>query len=95
MHQSIRPRESFRAIWLQYCLFPFFQHCWSILKWDIMSFFTEFHERGTFEKSLDATFISSLPKVARADDITKFRPISLVGSVCKILAKVLLSLRPS
>jgi len=26
-----------------------------------------------------------------ADDITKFRPISLVGSVCKILAKVLAS----
>jgi len=38
---------------------------------------------------LDATFLSSLPKVAEGDDIKKLRPISLVGSVYKILAKVL------
>ena len=44
-----------------------------------------------FEKSLNATFITLLPKVAGAEDIYKFRPISLVGSVYKILAKVLAS----
>jgi len=42
-------------------------------------------------KSLNATFISLFPKVAVAYDIKKFRPISLVGSVYKILAKVLAS----
>jgi len=47
------------------------------------------HKKGTFEKSLNAPFISLFPKVASAVDITKFRPISLVGSVYKILAKVL------
>ena len=42
-------------------------------------------------ESLNATFISLLPKVAGADDINKFTPIILVRSVYKILAKVLAS----
>jgi len=69
----------------------FFKHCWDIVKGNVMGFFSDFHKRGTFEKSLDATFISLFPKVAGAVDISKFRPISLVGSVYKILAKVLAS----
>jgi len=40
---------------------------------------------------LNATFISLLHKVARPDDINKFRPVSLVESVHKFLAKVFAS----
>ena len=54
-------------------------------------FFADFHKNGIFEKSLNVTFISLIPKVAGAVDIKDFRPISLVGSVYKILAKVLAS----
>ena len=54
-----------------------------------MGLFSEFHSKGVFEKSLNATFICLIPKVAGATDINKFRPISLVGSVYKIVAKVL------
>jgi len=39
----------------------------------------------------NATFISLIPKVADAVDIKNFKPISLLGSVYKILAKVLAS----
>lgn len=58
-----------------------------------MSFLTDFHERCTFQKSLNATFLSLLPKVIGLDDILKFRPISLGGSVSvhKILAEFLAS----
>ena len=56
-----------------------------------MVFFTDFHARGVFHKSLNVTFLCLIPKMAGADDITKFRPIGLVGSVYKILAKVLAS----
>jgi len=56
-----------------------------------MGFFADFHNKGVFKKSLNATFISLIPKVAVADDIKPFRPISLVGSVYKILAKVFAS----
>uniref|UniRef100_A0A7N2KUK5 Reverse transcriptase zinc-binding domain-containing protein n=1 Tax=Quercus lobata TaxID=97700 RepID=A0A7N2KUK5_QUELO len=40
-----------------------------------------------FEKSLNATFIALIPKKNGAPNIRDFRPISLVGSVHKILAK--------
>lgn len=42
------------------------------------------------KKSLNATFIGLLPKMA-GGDFKQFRPISLVETVYKILAKVLAS----
>ena len=54
-----------------------------------MGLFVDFHKKGLFEKSLNAIFIGFLPKVVGVDDIIKFKPISLVGSVYKILAEVL------
>lgn len=41
--------------------------------------------------NLGATFIALIPKKKRADLIRDFRPISLIGSIYKILAKVLAS----
>jgi hypothetical protein len=54
-----------------------------------MKAFYEFHSRGLFEKSLNASFISLIPKVPRANSIKDFQPISLVGGIYKIIAKVL------
>ena len=48
-----------------------------------------FHSHGTFERSFIATFLSLIRKCAGASNVTDFRPISLVGSVYKILSKVL------
>ena len=69
----------------------FFQHCWDVVKGYMMGFFTKFLVRGVFPKSLNATFLCLLLKIVEADDIMNFRPISLVRSVCKILAKVFAS----
>ena len=44
---------------------------------------------GKFEKSLNVTFIALVPKKNGVSNIRDFRLISLVGSVYKILAKVL------
>jgi len=52
-----------------------------------MGLFADFHKNGIFEKSLNATLITLLPKVARPEDIHNFKPICLVRSVYKILAK--------
>ena len=49
----------------------FFQHCWSIVKKDVMGLFSEFHSKGVFEKRLNATFICLIPEVAGAKDINK------------------------
>ena len=54
-----------------------------------MGFFAEFHSSGRFERSLNSTFIVLIPKKGCTDDLKDFRPISLVGSLYKILAKVL------
>ena len=72
-------------------LMAFFQSCWGILKSDIMVVFHHFHVTGQFEKSLNATFITLIPKKAAVVEIKDFRPISLIGGVYKILAKVLAS----
>jgi hypothetical protein len=54
-----------------------------------MNVFYDFHTRGMFGKSLNATFISLIPKKSGAIGIRDFRPISLVGRVFKVVAKVL------
>jgi hypothetical protein len=67
----------------------FFQVCWEVVKEDIMKIFREFHSKGKFEVSLNSTFISLIPKIPGASEMKDFRPISLVGSLYKIIAKVL------
>ena len=67
----------------------FFQACWGIVKPDLMAVFHHFFAKGQFEKSLNATFITLIPKKHAASEIRDFWPISLVGGVYKIIAKVL------
>jgi hypothetical protein len=67
----------------------FFQKCWSVLEEDIMGFFEEVHTYCKFERSLNASFIALIPKKQNATNIRDFRPISLIGSVYKLLSKVL------
>lgn len=45
--------------------------------------------RGHFERSLNTTLISLIPKKPGAIVTKDFRPISLVGSVYKIIVKLL------
>ena len=54
-----------------------------------MAFFDHFHRSSKFERSLNASFLSLIPKKINALNIKDFRPISLVGSVYKLLSKVL------
>ena len=67
----------------------FFQDCWEVVKGDFMAVFADFHSHGKFVKSINSTFISLIPKLHGAKEIKDFHPISLVGGVYKIIAKVL------
>jgi hypothetical protein len=67
----------------------FFHHCWHVIQDDVMGFFEEVYEHGKFESSLNATFLALIPKKNDAMNIKDFRPISLIGSVYKLLSKVL------
>ncbi|WJZ90959.1 hypothetical protein VitviT2T_010073 [Vitis vinifera] len=51
--------------------------------------FKEFHEHNSFVRSLNNTFLVLIPKKSEAEDLGDFRPISLLGGLYKLLAKVL------
>ena len=67
----------------------FFHHCWGVMERDVLTVFDKFYLHNKFEKSLNATFLALVLKKNDASNIRDFRPISLVGSVYKILVKVL------
>ena len=54
-----------------------------------MAVFRDFFVTGKFVKSLNSTFLVMVPKKEGANDFKDFRPISLVGSLYKLIAKVL------
>ena len=54
-----------------------------------MNLFKEFYDQRSFSKSLNSTFLVLIPKKGGAEDLGDFRPISLLGSLYKLLAKVL------
>ena len=67
----------------------FFYKCWSVVEKDVMDFFDYFHRHSVFERSMNASFLTLIPKKCNVVNIKDFRPISLVGSVYKLLSKVL------
>ncbi|XP_077232692.1 uncharacterized protein LOC143870071 [Tasmannia lanceolata] len=54
-----------------------------------MNFFIEFYDGLALDKGTRATFIAIIPKVVGATKISKYCPISLVGCLYKVPAKVL------
>ncbi|KAK2392457.1 hypothetical protein QL285_065815 [Trifolium repens] len=69
--------------------FGFIKDFWEDMKGDVMRFISEFHRNGKLTKGLNSTFIALIPKVDSPQRLNDFRPISLVGSLDKILAKLL------
>ena len=67
----------------------FFLKCWEVVKEDVKKAFQNFYEQEVFERSLNATFIILIPKKKGAKELRDFRPISLIGSIYKLFAKVL------
>ena len=59
------------------------------MKDEVMGFFKDFFHNDQFFKSLNATFLVLVPKGSTVEDLKDLRPISLVGSLYKILSKVL------
>ena len=43
-------------------IMAFFQKCWSVVEIDVMAFFDHFHRSSEFEQSLNASFLSLIPK---------------------------------
>ncbi|XP_057428588.1 uncharacterized protein LOC130722016 [Lotus japonicus] len=67
----------------------FFKQFWSLIKEDVMRFFGDFHVNGKIVKGLNAAFIALIPKGNNQETVADYRPISLIGGIYKLLAKVL------
>ncbi|MCI01142.1 LINE-1 reverse transcriptase like, partial [Trifolium medium] len=67
----------------------FFKASWEVVKGDLKTLFEEFHTYAKLPKCLLAYFVTLIPKVSNPHSINEFRPISLLVSVYKMLAKVL------
>ena len=67
----------------------FWQFNWETVKGEVMTTFKDFFISGKFVKSLNSTFVVMVPKKEGADDFKDLRPISLMGSLYKLIEKVL------
>ena len=69
----------------------FWQSCWALVKEEVLDLFKGFYEQSAFIKSINNTFLVLLPKKGGGgvEDLGDFRPISLLGGLYKLLAKVL------
>ncbi|KAK3220120.1 hypothetical protein Dsin_014090 [Dipteronia sinensis] len=67
----------------------FIKENWVVIREDFLKFLKEFFKDGSIVKELNNTFIALIPKVSKPTTLKEFRPISLVGSKYKILAKIL------
>jgi hypothetical protein len=62
---------------------------WDLLKGDIRILFDQFHGNERLPKSFISYFVTLIPKVDSPFGLSDFRPISLLGCLYKIVAKVL------
>jgi len=69
--------------------FNFLKQSWHIIKDDIMRAVRKFHKFGLWPKGTNASFITLIPKVENPQKLDVYRPISLVGCIYKIVAKLL------
>lgn len=60
-----------------------------MIKADLLKVFNEFHENGKLVRGLNAAFITLIPKSDTPSSISYYRPISLIGSIYKLISKVL------
>ncbi|GKV19934.1 hypothetical protein SLEP1_g30130 [Rubroshorea leprosula] len=69
--------------------FNLIRQIWDVIKGDMMGFVDEFHKNGRLVRGSNCSFIVLLPKVTNPQKIEEFRPISLIGVMYKVIAKLL------
>lgn len=69
--------------------FHFFKSCWFIIKTDLLKVIEEFHSNGRIARGCNTSFIVLIPKKEDAVSLDGYRPISLIGSLYKVTAKIL------
>nr|GEZ14206.1 hydroxycinnamoyl-CoA quinate/shikimate transferase [Tanacetum cinerariifolium] len=69
--------------------FGFYRHFWSLIENDVFVAINHFYTYDVIPKGCNSSFIALIPKVPDANFVKDFLPISLIGSIYKIIAKIL------
>ncbi|GKD01436.1 RNA-directed DNA polymerase, eukaryota [Tanacetum coccineum] len=69
--------------------FCFYKRFWDLIESDVVAAVKSFFESGTFYKGYNSSFITLIPKILDAKLVKDFRPICLIGSLYKIISKIL------
>ncbi|GJW18747.1 RNA-directed DNA polymerase, eukaryota, partial [Tanacetum coccineum] len=69
--------------------FSFYRRYWNLIECDVVNAVKWFFHHGRIPNGGNSSFITLIPKVSNANMVKEFRPISLIGSVYKIVAKIL------
>jgi hypothetical protein len=67
----------------------FYQKSWATTRNEVCSAVLDFLNHGTFDSSLNETYLVLIPKKKNPTYVTEFRPISLCNVLYKLVAKVL------
>ncbi|GKV36551.1 hypothetical protein SLEP1_g44670 [Rubroshorea leprosula] len=68
--------------------FKFIREMWEEIKDDMMGYVEDFHNHGKLVRGVNSSFIMLIPKVVNPQKIEEFRPISLIGVMYKVIAKL-------
>lgn len=80
---------SYKSQWPDGVTFAFIKQFWSEVKSDFLGFLEEFHDNGKLVRGSNSSFIVLITKKVNPVKVSDFRPISLIGCLYKVLAKVL------
>nr|GEX60237.1 RNA-directed DNA polymerase, eukaryota [Tanacetum cinerariifolium] len=69
--------------------FEFFRKYWECIGPDFCAAVEHFFENGLFSKGCNSSFVALIPKVTDAEFVNDYRPISLIGSVYKVVTKIM------
>ncbi|GJY05566.1 RNA-directed DNA polymerase, eukaryota [Tanacetum coccineum] len=69
--------------------FGFYRHFWKLIENDVVDAVKYFFQHVFIPNGCNSSFISLIPKTIDAKMVKDFRPISLIGSLYKIIAKIL------
>ncbi|GJV06109.1 RNA-directed DNA polymerase, eukaryota [Tanacetum coccineum] len=62
---------------------------WNLIDYDVVAAVTSFFSTGSFPPGCNSSFIALIPKTQEAKMVKDFRHISLIGSMYKIITKIL------
>ncbi|GJS31423.1 RNA-directed DNA polymerase, eukaryota [Tanacetum coccineum] len=69
--------------------FGFYRRFWYLIEKDVCDAVKYFFTHGEFSNGCNSVFIALIPKIPDANMVKDYRPISLVGSLYKIISKIL------